>query len=67
MLPHTREALIANPHVTFVETEHGGHCAFLAPALERAEGYWAERTLLSFLMHTTGGPRPDSADESDGS
>jgi predicted alpha/beta-fold hydrolase len=50
MLPQTRAALIGNPHVTFLETQHGGHCAFLAPATETSrDGYWAEKTLLGFL------------------
>lgn len=49
MLPETRETLLRNPHVTLLETEHGGHCAFLGPA-KGAEGYWAERTLLGFLL-----------------
>lgn len=48
MLPQTREALLANPHVTLLETQHGGHCAFLAPA-ENGDGHWAEKTLLGFL------------------
>jgi uncharacterized protein len=35
MVPSTRAALRANPQVTFLETRHGGHCAFLAePARE---------------------------------
>jgi predicted alpha/beta-fold hydrolase len=50
MLPETRAALIENPHVTFLETQHGGHCAFLAPATAtNDDGYWAEKTLLGFL------------------
>jgi uncharacterized protein len=48
MLPATRETLLANPHVKLVETAHGGHCAFLAPALGY-DGYWAEKTLLGFI------------------
>lgn len=52
MLPETREVLIANPHVHFIETQHGGHCAFLAPATASdRDGYWAEKTLLGFLTH----------------
>lgn len=51
MLPQTRETLIENPHVNFVETQFGGHCAFLAPAQEY-DGYWAEKTLLDFLLVT---------------
>ncbi|HLH37457.1 MAG TPA: alpha/beta fold hydrolase [Alloacidobacterium sp.] len=54
MLPETRQALIDNPHVNFIETRHGGHCAFLAPAAEY-DGYWAEKTLLDFLLTTTSG------------
>ncbi|MGB6130771.1 MAG: alpha/beta fold hydrolase [Acidobacteriaceae bacterium] len=47
-LPQTREALLANPHVTLVETPHGGHCAFLASAMD-GDGHWAEKTLSGFL------------------
>nr|WP_252263715.1 alpha/beta fold hydrolase [Paracidobacterium acidisoli] len=49
MLPSTRDALLANPRVTFLETQHGGHCAFLAAA-SGYDGYWAEHTLLRFLL-----------------
>lgn len=52
MLPETRATLLANPHVTLIETQHGGHCAFLAPASEASDdGRWAERTLLRFLLN----------------
>jgi uncharacterized protein len=54
MIPETRAKLVANPHVTLIETEHGGHCAFLSP--ERGEaGYWAETTVLGFLLSTIEG------------
>lgn len=48
ILPNTREKLMENPHVNLVETLHGGHCAFLAPAAGY-DGYWAERLLFDFL------------------
>jgi predicted alpha/beta-fold hydrolase len=48
MLPSTRNTLLANPRVRLVETAHGGHCAFLAPAVAY-DGYWAEKVLLEFL------------------
>jgi predicted alpha/beta-fold hydrolase len=52
MLPSTRHALLNNPDVTLLETQHGGHCAFLAPAThETDDGRWAEQTLLSFLLN----------------
>jgi hypothetical protein len=54
-LPETREALIGNPWVTFIETQHGGHCAFLAPSTAAGDdGRWAEATLLRFLVQGTG-------------
>ncbi|MGA8940457.1 MAG: alpha/beta fold hydrolase [Acidobacteriaceae bacterium] len=52
----TRAAIITNPHITFLETEHGGHCAFLAsPDREKNnegynDGYWAEHTALRFVL-----------------
>jgi predicted alpha/beta-fold hydrolase len=48
----TRSALQANPFITFLESKHGGHCAFLAtPGHGNGEdGYWAETTLLRFVL-----------------
>ena len=54
MTPDTRDKLVANPRVMLVETRHGGHCAFLS--LEPGDaGFWAERTLLDFLLATVEG------------
>jgi uncharacterized protein len=54
MTPDTRAKLVANPRVMLIETRHGGHCAFLS--LEPGDaGYWAERTLLDFLLATVEG------------
>ncbi len=49
----TRAALRANPHIDFVETAHGGHCAFLS----REPGddiHWAEATVIRYLQWVTG-------------
>ena len=48
----TREKINANPHITLMESEHGGHCAFLAAqdTTSGYDGYWAEHTLLRFLL-----------------
>jgi uncharacterized protein len=51
MVQETRQTLIDNPYVNFIETHRGGHCAFLAPAAGY-DGYWAEKTLLGFLIAT---------------
>jgi len=57
--PETRATIEANPHITLLETEHGGHCAFLAtpePA-NGNDGYWAEHTALRFVLsHVRGTP-----------
>ena len=48
----THAIISANRHITLIETEHGGHCAFLADAdkVRGDDGYWAESTALRFLQ-----------------
>jgi uncharacterized protein len=49
LFPETRARILANPHITFVETRHGGHCAYLG----RGSGddiHWAETTVVRFLQ-----------------
>jgi len=48
ILPETRRKILANPNITFVETEDGGHCSFLADR-DGDDGHWAERQILNFL------------------
>jgi predicted alpha/beta-fold hydrolase len=50
--PATLAKLKANPHITFLQTGRGGHCAFLAPpdSPNGDDGYWAETTLLRFVL-----------------
>jgi hypothetical protein len=50
--PETMASIAANPNITLLQTEHGGHCAFLAPRMRSCgdDGYWAETTLLRFLL-----------------
>src|ERR1700676_991341 len=57
----TRRKISANPNIIFVETEDGGHCAFIGtPAGSPAgvenisdgrydDGYWAEHEIVNFL------------------
>ena len=51
LTPESRAEIECNPSITLIDTEHGGHCAFLAKAVptERDDGYWAETTVLNFL------------------
>ena len=50
--PETLAALKANPYISLLQTEHGGHCAFLAKPdpISGDDGYWAETTLLRFIL-----------------
>jgi hypothetical protein len=52
--PETRAAIAANPCITLLESEHGGHCAFLATPEAASgnndDGYWAEQTALRFVL-----------------
>ncbi|HEY6253179.1 MAG TPA: alpha/beta fold hydrolase [Candidatus Angelobacter sp.] len=51
MLPDTRAKLVANPRVTLMETQHGGHCAFIAaPNGNDYDGRWAERQVIQFFL-----------------
>ena len=47
-----------NPEITLLETEHGGHCAFLADPESASgnDGYWAEHTALRFILQHTRTP-----------
>ncbi|MDE1154508.1 MAG: alpha/beta fold hydrolase [Acidobacteriaceae bacterium] len=42
----------ANPNIDFLETAHGGHCAFLAEPQQQLgyDGYWAEHAAMRFLL-----------------
>jgi len=48
----SRDKMNANPNITLMESKHGGHCAFLAQpdGTSGYDGYWAEHTLLRFLL-----------------
>jgi hypothetical protein len=55
LTPVTRAKLRANRHIEFVETRHGGHCAYLSR--DRGdEIHWAEAAAIRFLMSATGQP-----------
>jgi predicted alpha/beta-fold hydrolase len=46
----TRRKIAANPHISFVETSDGGHCAFIG--VENGnDGYWAEQEIVNFLRN----------------
>ena len=49
ILPETRRKILDNPHITFVETEDGGHCSYLADPNGSNDGRWAESQIVEFL------------------
>jgi len=49
ILPETQQKILSNPNITFVETEDGGHCSFLAEP-NGDDGRWAEREVVEFLQ-----------------
>lgn len=51
--PFRDPALAGNPSIRLMVTAHGGHCGFLdAGGAERGDGYWAERTVVSFAVYS---------------
>jgi predicted alpha/beta-fold hydrolase len=48
LLPETRAKLLANPSIQFVETRHGGHCAYLSRD-KGNEIHWAEAGVMRYL------------------
>jgi len=56
LFPETRTKIVRNPLIEFVETAHGGHCAYLSQ--ERGEDvHWAEATVIEWLHAVAGESR----------
>jgi len=51
ILAPTRAKLASNCAIHFVETAHGGHCAFLAEP-EGYDGRWAEKMVVDFALRS---------------
>ena len=49
ILPETRRRIVANPNISFVEVEDGGHCAFVGGRNGADDGFWAESQIVNFL------------------
>lgn len=54
VLPETRQKLAQNTHITYIETAHGGHCAFLTEP-NGYDGRWAERQAVAFVQRVERG------------
>jgi predicted alpha/beta-fold hydrolase len=53
LLPATRDLLLANPHISLIETRHGGHCAYLCNG-RGDDIHWAEATVMRYLLQVAG-------------
>ena len=50
MRPETRDRILRNPHIKYIETADGGHCAFMGePDGDGYDGHWAEREVVRFV------------------
>ena len=49
ILPETRRKIAANPNITFIEAQDGGHCAFVGSRNGGGAGFWAESEMVNFL------------------
>ncbi|MGZ4733355.1 MAG: YheT family hydrolase [Terriglobales bacterium] len=48
--PETVKRIAGNPHITYIETADGGHCAFIAEGDGNGyDGRWAEREVVEFV------------------
>jgi len=47
--PETRQKILSNPNIRFLETDDGGHCSFLADP-DGDDGRWAESEIIRFLQ-----------------
>ena len=53
LTPETRSGILANPHISLIETPHGGHCAYLCQH-PGDDIHWAESTLVRYLLKFAG-------------
>jgi hypothetical protein len=49
----TRAKILANPHIRYIESDHGGHCAFLADPIGY-DGRWSEKKIVEFVQEFSG-------------
>jgi uncharacterized protein len=60
ILPETRDKILANANITFLETDDGGHCSFLETPLNGYDGHWAEHQIIEFLRRFQDSPSQSS-------
>ena len=51
--PFRDPRVTGNPNIQLIVTRHGGHCGFLAEAVNGDDGYWAESRVIDFARELT--------------
>ena len=53
--PETRQRILANPNIMYIETADGGHCAFLGERDGKPgdDGRWAESEVVEFVTRVS--------------
>jgi uncharacterized protein len=54
LFPETRTRILANPSISFVESRHGGHCAFIGRGVGD-DIHWAEAVVVKYLQAVAAG------------
>ena len=49
--PFRDPAIAANPHITLLTPEHGGHVGFIGRRLDSEDRFWAENRVVEFCRH----------------
>ncbi len=52
--PFRDPAVVGNPNITVMLTDHGGHCGFVEESKGAYDGYWAEREIIDFIKTHVG-------------
>ena len=47
--PFRDPAIVSNPNITVIVTDHGGHCGYIERSEPGYDGYWAEREIVRFV------------------
>jgi predicted alpha/beta-fold hydrolase len=64
--PFRDPKIAANPSITLLACEHGGHCGFIAQPAGEDDGYWAERQIVDFASaHLTSEAAPQTSEHAE--
>ena len=63
--PFQNPAIHANPRITLIATDHGGHCAFISQE-DGSERFWAEARIVEYCKNQSRlGPGANESNQDD--